>query len=220
MPARNKRSPDARKRFCFPKMLSTVRSYANARCLTRCMLPSKQKNVPERRLIHAQCPCHDLVRVVECCVCGSLVQLMRALLIGSLKRPSRMLCTVARGPRKEKKKSIASKRQALVPHVPAALGSEVEELRRTVQRMRVSKGFPSEKVRRHVSLQLGLDTNGFASGVKVGGSERGGGEVGVLAAHGVGGGYAGGDEASEEGCGAGDGRHFWEMWWMVDLVDW
>ena len=58
------------------------------------------------------------------------------------------------------------------------------------------------------SLQLGLDTNGLASGVNVGGGERGGGEVRVAAAHGVGGGSAGGDEAGEDGCGAGDGRHF------------
>ena len=44
-------------------------------------------------------------------------------------------------------------------------------------------------------LQLGLDTDGLASGVNVGGGERGGGEVRVAAAHGVGGGSAGGDEA-------------------------
>ena len=57
-------------------------------------------------------------------------------------------------------------------------------------------------------LQLGLDTNGLASGVNVGGGERSGGEVAVAAAHGVGGGSAGGDEAGEDGCGADDGRHF------------
>lgn len=59
-----------------------------------------------------------------------------------------------------------------------------------------------------VCLQLGLDTNGLASGVNVGGGERGGREVRVAAAHGVGGGSAGGDEAGEDGCGADDGRHF------------
>jgi len=57
-------------------------------------------------------------------------------------------------------------------------------------------------------LQLGLDTNGFASGINVGGSERGSREVGVLAAHGVRGGNTGGSEAGEDGEGAGDGRHF------------
>ena len=57
-------------------------------------------------------------------------------------------------------------------------------------------------------LQLGLDTNSLASSVNVGGGERGSGEVAVLAAHGVGGGSAGSDEAGEDGCGADDGRHF------------
>jgi hypothetical protein len=52
------------------------------------------------------------------------------------------------------------------------------------------------------SLQLGLDTDGLASGIDVGGGERGGGEVRVAAAHGV------GDEAGKDGCGAGNGRHF------------
>ena len=59
-----------------------------------------------------------------------------------------------------------------------------------------------------VCLQLGLDTDGLASGIDVGGSERGSGEVRVAAAHGVGGGSAGGNEAGEDGCGADDGRHF------------
>ena len=57
-------------------------------------------------------------------------------------------------------------------------------------------------------LQLRLDTDGFASGVNVGGGERGSREVAVVAAHGVGGCDAGGDEAGEDGCGAGDGGHF------------
>ena len=57
-------------------------------------------------------------------------------------------------------------------------------------------------------LQLGLDANGLASSVNVGGGERGSGEVAVAAAHGVGGGSAGGDEAGEDGSGADDGRHF------------
>lgn len=57
-------------------------------------------------------------------------------------------------------------------------------------------------------LQLRLDTNGLASGVKVGGGEGSSGEVAVLAAHGVGGGGTGDDEAGEDGSGAGDGRHF------------
>ena len=80
-------------------------------------------------------------------------------------------------------------------------------------------------MRRCVCLQLGLDTDGLASGINVGGGERGGGEVAVAAAHGVGGGSAGGDEAGEDGCGAGDGRHFerglCELlvvvgWWVID----
>ena len=85
------------------------------------------------------------------------------------------------------------KATALVPHVPAALGGEVEELRR----------------------ELGLDTNGLAGGINVGGSERGSGEVAVLAADGVGGGNTGGDETGEDGEGAGDGRHFERcgVWW-------
>lgn len=57
-------------------------------------------------------------------------------------------------------------------------------------------------------LQLRLDTNGLASGVNVGGGERGSGEVAVAAAHSVGGGSAGSDEAGEDSCGADDGRHF------------
>ena len=63
-------------------------------------------------------------------------------------------------------------------------------------------------MRRCVCLQLGLDTDGLASGVNVGGGERGGGEVAVLAAHGVGGGSAGDEEAGEDSDGLGDGRHF------------
>ena len=71
-------------------------------------------------------------------------------------------------------------------------------------------------------LQLGLDTNGLASGVNVGGGERGSGEVAVAAAHGVGGGSAGSDKAGEDGSGADDGRHFercvyvgcWLVMWM------
>lgn len=74
----------------------------------------------------------------------------------------------------------------LVPQLPTALGGKVEELRR----------------------KLGLDTDGLASGVNIGGGERGSGEVAVLAAHSVGGGSAGSDEAGEDGCGADDGRHF------------
>lgn len=58
-------------------------------------------------------------------------------------------------------------------------------------------------------LQLGLgDTSGGCGGVHVRGGERGGGEIGVLAAHGVGGGSAGNEEAGEDGDGLGDGRHF------------
>jgi hypothetical protein len=64
-------------------------------------------------------------------------------------------------------------------------------------------------------LQLGLDTNGLAGSINVGGGERGGGEVTVAAAHGVGGGSAGGDEAGEDGCGADDGRHFEMCVWLV-----
>jgi len=64
-------------------------------------------------------------------------------------------------------------------------------------------------------LQLGLDTNGLASGINVGGSERGSGEVAVLAADGVGGGNTSGDETGEDGEGARDGRHFERcgLWW-------
>jgi hypothetical protein len=58
-------------------------------------------------------------------------------------------------------------------------------------------------------LQLGLgDTSGGGGGVHVRGGERGGGEVAVLAAHGVGGGGAGDEEAGEDGDGLGDGGHF------------
>ena len=58
-------------------------------------------------------------------------------------------------------------------------------------------------------LQLGLgDTSGGGGGVHVRGGERGGGEVAVLAAHGVGGGSAGDEEAGEDSDGLGDGRHF------------
>jgi hypothetical protein len=58
-------------------------------------------------------------------------------------------------------------------------------------------------------LQLGLgDTGGRGGGVHVRGGERGGGEVAVLAAHGVGGGGAGDEEAGEDGDGLGDGGHF------------
>lgn len=67
-------------------------------------------------------------------------------------------------------------------------------------------------------LQLGLDTDGLASGVNIGGGERGGGEVAVAAAHGVGGGSTGGDEDGEDGCGADDGGHF--VWWCVWVVGW
>lgn len=67
-------------------------------------------------------------------------------------------------------------------------------------------------------LQLGLDTNGLASGINVGGGEGGSGEVGVVAAHGVGGGSTGDDEAGEDGSGADDGRHFWRCGGLVWLI--
>jgi hypothetical protein len=58
-------------------------------------------------------------------------------------------------------------------------------------------------------LQLGLgDAGGGGGGIHVRGGERGGGEVGVLAADGVGGGSAGDEEAGEDGDGLGDGGHF------------
>lgn len=70
-------------------------------------------------------------------------------------------------------------------------------------------------------LQLGLDAEGLASSIDVSGSERGGGEIGVVAAHAVGGGSAGDEEAGEDGSGAGDGRHCECVWlggWV--LVMW
>ena len=74
--------------------------------------------------------------------------------------------------------------------------------------MRVSKLSTSVRMRRRwENLQLGLDTNGLASGINIGGGERSGGEVAVAVAHGVGGGSAGDEEAGEDSDGLGDGRH-------------
>jgi hypothetical protein len=100
---------------------------------------------------------------------------------------------------------------SLVAQVVSRLGGQVEELARAVDGALVLR-FDAECAAHIVDggyLQLGLgDTSGGGGGVHVRGGERGGGEVAVLAAHGVGGGGAGDEEAGEDGDGLGDGRHF------------
>ena len=86
----------------------------------------------------------------------------------------------------------------------------MEELARAVKNDEVS--IANRELMAHADgsyLQLGLgDTSGGGGGVHVSGSERSGGVVAVLAAHGVGGSGAGDEEAGEDGYGLGDGRHF------------
>jgi hypothetical protein len=57
-------------------------------------------------------------------------------------------------------------------------------------------------------LQLRLHTDSLASGIEISGCERSGAEVRVVAADSVGGRDTCDQEAGEDGCGAGDGRHF------------
>lgn len=111
----------------------------------------------------------------------------------------------------EEKSVIQQGTTTLVPHVPAALGGEVEELAGAVGECALALNSSFLQMRCDACdkyLQLGLDTNGLASGINVGGGEGGSGEVGVAAAHGVGGGGTCDDEAGEDGSGTCDGRHF------------
>ena len=69
-------------------------------------------------------------------------QLVRAMLVKGVSHPSGVCRNVASGARKMMSRKVQTTN--LVPQLPAALGGEVEELRRAVEGMRVSRCFTGD----------------------------------------------------------------------------